>query len=227
MPMSELPRKLLFRLAGLKSRVTLAALLAAAIYLLTFRLEIGLRIALAYDFSVASFLTLLGYRVNHTTALEVKNHYENRDPTSRYAVIAAVVFSSLSMAGVALMADISQTWDPVQANMHAAFSLLAIVLSWVLLHAFYAFHYAHLYYDVDEGDPERSLRKGLKFPTDDPPDYWDFLYYSFTIAMCFQSSDVTIVGRSMRRVTLFHAILSFLYVTAILGLVINILSNQI
>ena len=45
--------------------------------------------------------------------------------------------------------------------------------------------------------------------------------------MCFQTSDVTVVSRSMRRVTLFHAVLSFLYVTAILGLVINILSNQI
>jgi uncharacterized membrane protein len=31
----------------------------------------------------------------------------------------------------------------------------------------------------------------------------------------------------MRRTTLIHAVISFLYVTAILGLVINILSNEI
>ncbi len=72
-----------------------------------------------------------------------------------------------------------------------------------------------------------SVRKGLSFPTDEPPDYWDFLYYAFTIAMCFQTSDVTVCSRSMRRITLVHAVISFLYVTAILGLVINILANEI
>ena len=71
------------------------------------------------------------------------------------------------------------------------------------------------------------VRKGLSFPNDEPPDYWDFLYYSFTIAMCYQTPDVTVSSRSMRRITLFHAVISFLYVTAILGLVINILSNEI
>jgi uncharacterized membrane protein len=125
------------------------------------------------------------------------------------------------------MVDISKNWPPIQATMHTAFSLLAIVLSWLLLHSFYAFYYTHLYYDVDKGSPDRPSRKGLEFPSDDLPDYWDFLYNSFTIAMCYQTSDVTVTGRSMRRVTLFHAIVSFLYVTAILGLVINILSNQI
>ena len=70
------------------------------------------------------------------------------------------------------------------------------------------------------------MRKGLSFPNDEPPDYWDFLYYAFTIAMCYQTSDVTVESRTMRRITLVHAVLSFLYVTANLGLVINILSNE-
>ena len=131
------------------------------------------------------------------------------------------------MGGVGLMVDISKNWSPLQQSMHTASSLLAIVLSWIVLHVSYAFYYAHRYYDVDEGDPELCIRKGLSFPSDEPPDYWDFLYYSFTIAMCYQTSDVTVASRSMRRVTLFHAVISFLYVTAILGLVINILSNQI
>jgi uncharacterized membrane protein len=141
--------------------------------------------------------------------------------------MTAVVFSSLSMAGVGFMSDISKTWTPLHKSLHTVSSLLAIVLSWTLLHVFYAFYYAHRYYDVDEGDPALPLRRGLSFPNDEPPDYWDFLYYSFTIAMCYQTSDVTVCSRSMRRITLFHAVISFLYVTAILGLVINILSNEI
>jgi uncharacterized membrane protein len=70
-------------------------------------------------------------------------------------------------------------------------------------------------------------KKGLEFPNDDLPDYWDFLYYAFTIAMCYQTSDVTVTSRLMRRITLVRSVISFFYVTAILSLVINILSNEI
>ena len=39
------------------------------------------------------------------------------------------------------------------------------------------------------------------------------------------ASDVTVTGPKVRRVTLLHAIFSFLYVVAIIGLVVNILGN--
>jgi uncharacterized membrane protein len=225
--MPEPSRNLAFRLSQLKRRLTIAVVLAIATYLLTFPLEIGLRILLAYDFSVAAHLALQVYRVSNITAEDLKNFYEDREPSGRLAIVGVVLFSSLSMASVGLMADISKNWPPIQAYMHTAFSLLAIVLSWILLHAFYAFYYAHLYYDVDQGNRQGPSRKGLEFPNSDLPDYWDFLYYSFTIAMCYQTPDVTVTSRSMRRVTILHAIVSFLYVTAILGLVINILSDLI
>jgi uncharacterized membrane protein len=225
--MTPAPRNPIFRFVNPKGRLMVASLIAIAVYLMTFPLETGLRISLAYDLGVASFLALHAYRINRFTAQEIQDYYQDREPSNRYVVITAVVFSSLSMAGVAFMSDMSRYWTPFHKKLHTASSLLAIVLSWVLLHVFYAFYYAHRYYDVDEGDPALPVRKGLSFPNDEPPDYWDFLYYSFTIAMCYQTSDVTVSSRSMRRITLFHAVISFLYVTAILGLVINILSNEI
>jgi len=225
--MTNTPRQLMFRFVDPKRRLAIASLIALVVYLLTFPLETGLRISLAYDLAVASFLALHAYRINRITAQDMQGYYQDREPSNRFVVITAVVFSSLSMAGVGLMADMSKKWSPLHKNIHTASSLLAIVLSWILLHVFYAFYYAHRYYDVDEGDPALPVRKGLSFPNDEPPDYWDFLYYSFTIAMCYQTSDVTVNSRSMRRITLFHAVISFLYVTAILGLVINILSNEI
>ena len=208
-------------------RLAIASLIAAVVYLLTFGLETGLRVTLAYDVAVASFLALNAYWINRVTAQDVQDYYRDREPSDRFVVVAAVVFSSLSMISVGLMADVSVTWGPVHRSIHTGCSLLAIVLSWILLHGSYALYYAHRYYDVDERDPQRAVKKGLSFPNDDAPDYWDFLYYAFTIAMCYQTSDVTVKSRSMRRVTVIHAVISFLYVTAILGLVINILSNEI
>jgi uncharacterized membrane protein len=50
------------------------------------------------------------------------------------------------------------------------------------------------------------------------------MYYSFTIAMCFQTSDVSVTGPAIRRLTLMHAVYSFFFVAAIIGFVINVLS---
>jgi len=225
--MIDPPSKLLFRLADQKWALAIASLIAIVAYLLAFPLRTGLRIGLAYDLAVSTFLGLQAYRISRITAQDMQDYYENREPSSRFIVMVAVLFSSLSLVGVGFMVDVSKNWSPIHAQMHTGLSLLAVVLSWIVLHVFYAFFYAHLYYDVDEAAPELPLRKGLVFPNNEPPDYWDFLYYSFTIAMCYQTSDVTVSSRSMRRTTLGHAIISFLFVTSILGLVINILSNLI
>jgi uncharacterized membrane protein len=227
MSMAATARGFLFRFCDPKRRLALACLIAVAVYLLTFPLETGLRITLAYDLAVASFLAMQTYRINRITVQDIQKHYQDWEPTNRFVVIAALAFSTLSMAGVGIMANVSRNWSPVLRSIHTTSSLLAIVLSWILLHVVYASYYAHCYYHADEGDPEDPLRKGLSFPNDHTPDYWDFLYYSFTIAMCYQTSDVTVNSRSMRRITLIHAVISFLYVTAILGLVINIISNEI
>src|SRR5208337_999310 len=172
-PMTPVLRNFIFRFVDPKRRLTIASLIAIAVYLLTFRLETGLRISLAYDLAVASFLALHAYRINRITAQDIQDYYQDREPSNRFVVFTAMVFSSLSMAAVGFMTNMSKNWTPRHKNLHTVSSLLAIVLSWILLHVFYAFYYAHRYYDVDEGDPELPVRKGLSFPNDEPPDYWD------------------------------------------------------
>ena len=48
------------------------------------------------------------------------------------------------------------------------------------------------------------------------------MYFSFTIGAASQTSDVAIVSRVMRRLVLAHTVLSFLFNTTILALVINV-----
>ena len=91
-----------------------------------------------------------------------------------------------------------------------------ILASWIFVHTMFALHYAHDYY---AGGDDRG---GLKFPTDTPPDYWDFLYFSFTMGAASQTSDVTVVASRMRRFVLAHTILSFLFNTTVLALAINV-----
>lgn len=96
-----------------------------------------------------------------------------------------------------------------------------LTLAWCFSHTIYALHYAHLYYlPGAHGD-----RKGLEFPNSDTPDYWDFLYFSLTLGMTFQTSDVTISGTHMRRVVLGHSLAAFLFNMGILAFTVNALGG--
>jgi len=104
-------------------------------------------------------------------------------------------------------------------------TLLTVIFSWMLVHTVYGFRYAHAFYgDSDEPGVNRYAG-GLVFPGDRPPDYFDFAYFSFVIGMCCQVSDVQITSRRMRRIALFHSVLSFGFNTMILALLINTVSG--
>ena len=89
----------------------------------------------------------------------------------------------------------------------------------------FAFHYAHRYYAGPHG--ESSAVKPLHFPGDREPDYSDFMYYSFVVGMTSQVSDVAVISRSMRRLTMIHGVLAFLFNIAVLALSINIFASAI
>ena len=108
---------------------------------------------------------------------------------------------------------------------HLTLSICALLLSWLLIQTLFAFHYARSYYS---GQPLGSeLRRGLKFPGEREPDYLDFAYYSFVVGMTSQVSDVAVMTRHMRRLTLVHGVLSFIFNIAILAMSINIIGGVI
>jgi uncharacterized membrane protein len=102
-------------------------------------------------------------------------------------------------------------------------AVITIALSWTLVHTTFALHYAHEYY--------RGRKPGgLQFPsgdTRDHADYWDFVYFSFVIGMTAQVSDVGITDRIIRRTATVHGIISFVFNTALLALMVNIAASAI
>src|SRR6202012_18616 len=98
-----------------------------------------------------------------------------------------------------------------------------IALSWAAVHTGFALHYAHEFYRG--GKPG-----GLQFPSRDnkeAPDYWDFVYFSFVIGMTAQVSDVGITDKTSRRPATAHGIVSFIYNTALVALMVNIAASAI
>ena len=53
------------------------------------------------------------------------------------------------------------------------------------------------------------------------PDYIDFAYLALSIGMTFQVSDTDISKRPIRRAAINHALLSYVFGTMILGIIVN------
>jgi uncharacterized membrane protein len=70
-------------------------------------------------------------------------------------------------------------------------------------------------------------RRPLKFPSSTEPVFWDFAYFSFTIAAACQTADVATCAVAMRKVALAHTLVAFLFNAAILGFAINITAGLI
>jgi len=102
-------------------------------------------------------------------------------------------------------------------------AVATIVLSWAAVHTTFALHYAHDYY-------RGAKPGGLQFPSgdkNDPADYWDFVYFSFVIGMTAQVSDVGITDKTIRRTATAHGIVSFVFNTALVALMVNIAASAI
>jgi uncharacterized membrane protein len=95
-----------------------------------------------------------------------------------------------------------------------------IALSWFFLQLVFTLHYAHVYYLAEDTDSEH--RRGLDFPDEEEPDYWDFLYFAAGIGATSQTADVSIRSKEIRRIATAHSLISFAFNTAILATMINL-----
>lgn len=128
----------------------------------------------------------------------------------------AMLASLASLA--AIVAEMAATKGTPTSPVSAALAGVTVLLSWAFVQVFFAQHYAHDYW----------LRgRGLDFPGNDAPTYSEFLYFSFTVGMTAQVSDVTTRSASMRRLVLLHGLLSFVFNTAVIALGVNLAAGLV
>ena len=126
-------------------------------------------------------------------------------------VVLTACGSSLVAVAVALLEASKQTGD--EKILLTAIASVTVVVSWGAVHTVYALRYARLYH-ADGG--------GVVFRDEHLPDYGDFGYLAFTIGMTYQVSDTDLTSRTIRRTALRHALLSYVFGTSILAMLINV-----
>lgn len=143
---------------------------------------------------------------------------------SRSFVFITVIISALASISAIILLIVSKEEGGLQSPLRIPLAAAGMFFSWFLIHTTFALRYAHIFYGDHPSKPE-SRAGGLDFPGDEDPDYMDFVYFSFVMGMTFQVSDVEIKSKHLRKLALFHSLISFFFSTIIIALTISILSS--
>ena len=180
----------------------------------------------AWDSMVLVFLTLtwtVMLRGGHATMRYRAAHYDASDSVLLLLCIVAVVASLVAITSMVVGIRDMPTERKI---LRLVLSVVTVVGSWLFLHTVLALHYAHQYYWPKRlpGHPE-THHGGLEFPGGEAPDYMDFMYFSFVLGACSQTSDVAITGKDIRRLVMLHGTLAFAFNTVLLALTVNVAAS--
>jgi uncharacterized membrane protein len=176
----------------------------------------------AWNVGVWTYLAAVGWLVMRADHARVRIIAEQEDNSAAAVLVILSVASVFSLAAIVLELAASKGLPTGARLGHFAFTGVTVLGSWLMVGVLFTFHYARMFYMAP------ADRRPLAFPDRlAHPEYWDFLYFSFTIAVAAQTSDVAVLSTPMRRVALAQSILSFLFNVAILGLSMNIAAGLI
>jgi uncharacterized membrane protein len=205
------------RLQALHPRLLGSAVVAVLVFaIMPTSWRVNSRLLVAWDIGVACYLVLAWIMAARSSTDMMQERAAGEDNGAVAILTLTLAIAVASLAAIAV--ELQGTHDAPAGQQAFGLSIVVVTIlcSWFFAQTIYAIHYAHEYYG-DAGD-----RQGLEFPGESKPDYWDFLYFSVNFGATFQTSDVVIVSKRMRRLALGHTILSFLFNTTILALVVNI-----
>ena len=176
------------------------------------------RLLISWDIFATLYLALAYIMMFRCGLAHIRRNAVMQDD-GRFLILLVTALGAFASIG-AIVFELGGTHRSPQA---LALATVTIALSWAVVHTSFALHYAHDYYRGAEPG-------GLQFPSvdrHDHADYWDFVYFSFVIGMTAQVSDVGITDKTIRRTVTAHGIVSFIFNTALLALMVNIAASAI
>ncbi|BAZ70644.1 MAG: DUF1345 domain-containing protein [Pelatocladus maniniholoensis HA4357-MV3] len=190
-------------------------------------MHLDIQILAAWISGVLCFLMLFVLMANSATPQKTYYLAQGKEAQHSVTFFLVIITACTSIFAIGLMETNNQDISASGVVLEVSLSLIAVLCSWFLTHTVFVLHYATCYYRREQISQEEKYVKGLNFPGEEEPDYWDFMYFSFTLGMTAQTSDVSITSLPMRQLVLGHAIVSFLFYMVILGSSVNVVSGLI
>jgi uncharacterized membrane protein len=189
-----------------------------AFFLLPGSLRLVTRLLVSWDIFVTLYL-LLAYVMVFRCGLEHIRRNAVLQDDGRFLILLVTALGAFA----SIAAIVFELGESHRGTPELMLATVTIALSWAMVHTTFALHYAHDYY-------RGAKAGGLQFPSgnaQENPDYWDFVYFSFVIGMTAQVSDVGITDKTIRRTATAHGIISFVFNTALVALMVNIAASAI
>ncbi len=183
------------------------------------------RAVASWDLGMSVYLCLAWLLIARSDARTTRDHALSQDQSGYIIFLFVVGASCASIVAIGFIVGTIKELAFWPRAWHLTLTIDALISSWLLIQTVFAFHYARRYYSVLPRDP--TTPPDLLFPGGREPDYLDFAYYSFVVGMTSQVSDIAVTSRPMRRLTLVHAVLAFIFNIAVLALSINIIASVI
>jgi uncharacterized membrane protein len=179
------------------------------------------RVLVCWNSGVTLFLILIFVWMTHLTAEQICTRYIEEDESAPI-IVAVVTIAAIFSLGAIIepLATLKQVTGTERVG-HFALAALTLVNSWILVPTMFTTHYADMFYSAKEDD------RPLRFPETPMPVFWDFAYFSFTIAAACQTADVSTLRAGVRKVVIAHTLVSFLFNASILGFAINVTAGLI
>jgi uncharacterized membrane protein len=204
-------------LARTHPRLSAAALLGLTVGVLAPADSIVDKVLLGWNAGVWTYLLLMIWLTVRSKAHDVKRIAEIEDENAGLVLLVVCIAAIASLAAIAFELAGSKDLDTPHKLLRYGFTGLTVIGSWLLTGVIFSVHYARLYYTWSGKEP------ALRFAESNVnPDYWDFLYFSFTIGVAVQTADVGVATRGLRKTVLAQSLIGFVFNTAILGFSINI-----
>jgi len=209
-----------------RRRIGFAAMFGMTIFLvLPDAMHLYTRILAAWIAGVFCFLSIVFWMMASSDA-ERTYHRAQRQEAQHWTIFLLVVCMALvSIGAIALMLVDNKDLPAPVLTVQLALSIVSILSSWFLTHTMFALHYTTCYYRRNDSNPELEYAGGVELPGEMQPDFLDFLYFSFTIGMTSQTSDISITTSPMRRLSLGHAIVSFFFYSVIIALSVGVVGG--
>ena len=169
----------------------------------------------AFDAASLTFLMLV-LPLLDSRADEMRSHARNNDANRVLLLLLCAIITGVILLAVA--SEMHARADPLKLGLIIA----TLALAWLFSNTIYALHYANLFY---RGDGFGADFGGLDFPDCVEPNYWDFAYFSFTLGMTFQTSDVSITETRIRQTVIGHCLIAFVFNIGVLAFSINVLGG--
>jgi uncharacterized membrane protein len=178
--------------------------------------NIPARVLVSYNGGAILFLVWVFVWMRGCSAEQLYARYKEEDESAPIILATVICAALLSLVAIVLLLSTVKQVAGVERAMHVGLAGLTVMSSWMLVPTMFTIHYADAYYSAT--DDERPLL----FPQTQRPVFWDFAYFSFTIAAACQTADVSTANTSIRKTVLGHSIIAFVFNAFILGFAVNI-----